>query len=95
MSDERIRRAIDRALDEVGESQGIEIERSPNAVLLGDGMLDSLGLLTFAASLEESLRRTFGAPVSVIDLLAEEPEHWTTETLADRISELVGTHVRG
>ena len=94
---ERITQAVYDAIEEVNESPGLvePLEKSPDTVLIGEGRLDSLCLLTFLTTLEENLQRTLGASISVIDLLTEDFGHCTVGRLTNRISEWIDSHARG
>lgn len=67
---ERVVRAIFRAVDEVNEKlPGKErLERSLEAVLFGrEGSLDSLGLVNLIVAVEEKIEEEFGTTITIAD----------------------------
>lgn len=93
--DEQIRTLIYRAIDRVNEvlRPAEAIAKTPETVLMGDAQaFDSMGFVTFMAALEDNLSKTTGRELSVVDtMFANEADHWTVETLARRIADIVDT----
>ena len=92
-----IRQVYD-AIDEINYS-GVSmspIEKSPETLLLGgDGALDSLGLVTLIAAIEENTERTFKQSISVMDVVLLEGGDLAVGMLATRIVEILGDGERG
>lgn len=65
------------------------LESAPETVIFGDDRFDSLAFVILATSVEESLQRTLGFTLSVVDLVTEAAGPCTIESLASRISEVV------
>ncbi|MBI1876117.1 MAG: hypothetical protein HYS05_19805 [Acidobacteria bacterium] len=93
MRDDQIRTLIYRAIDRVNEvlRPAEAVAKSKDTVLMGDAQaFDSMGFVTFMAALEDDVSRTTGREISVVDtMFADKADHWTVETLARRIAELV------
>lgn len=85
-------RQVHDAIDEINDSGAISpIEKSPETPLLGvDGVLDSLGLVTLIATIEENTERTLNQSVNVMDVLLEGGDDLTVGMLATRIAEILG-----
>ena len=90
--DEQIMQMIYEAIDEVNEEADAEgvIEKSPDTVLIGESaQLDSMGFVTFIATVEDGIAESFGAQIELMDIVEEEGE-WTvtalTKYLADAIA---------
>ncbi|MBF0134828.1 MAG: hypothetical protein H7833_15995 [Magnetococcus sp. DMHC-1] len=65
---EMIQQAVFATIDEWNQHMPVnrQMAKSTAVILLGpSGVLDSLGLINFAVSLEERLAELFGAPVTI------------------------------
>ena len=84
---ERALDAVYAALREVDAGHAIA-DSEADTVLLGEGGLDSLAIVTFPVAHEERLQRT-GWTVSVIDLVSQDLGFCTAGGLAGRIVDAV------
>lgn len=87
---QQVLQAVDAALDETleGTADG-PARQGAETVLIGDGGLDSLALVTFAGILEEELLQV-GVSVSVIDVILVHTEGCTAGELAASVAARAG-----
>lgn len=84
MSEDRVRAAIYRAVDEVNEGLPPErrLEKSPQTVLFGKGgRLDSLGLVGFIVEVEQKIEEEFNVSLTLADERAMSQQHSPFMTL--------------
>lgn len=90
---EHITRLIYEAIDELNELSETNqvIERSPDSMLVGEsGSLDSMGLITFCATVEESIERSYSESINLTDvILSDDHDSWTVDSLSRCIESLV------
>ena len=90
---EKVTQLIYAAIGEVNEMRSPDeaLGQTPDAVIIGAAAkMDSLAFVTFVAAVEESVQRSFGRAVSLIDfMLVSDNPHWTVATLASSIAERV------
>jgi hypothetical protein len=97
-SQERILKALYRAVEQVNRSLPAErrLPAAPGTVLSSG--LDSLGLVNFIVAAEEELMTEFGAEVNLADqqAIAQEPSPFRTlQTLADYAAIRLGATANG
>ncbi len=95
----RILRAIYGALDDINRRLPAEqqVEKKPEAALFGPkGRLDSLGLVTLMAAVEEKVEEEFAAVITLASENAVSKNNNPFETvtsLTDYIASLLGGHI--
>lgn len=95
MSDERIREAIYRAVDEINEQlpKGHQLEKSPETILFGNGgQLDSLGLVSFIVEVEQKIEEELSISITLADERAMSQKNspfMTLQTLTEYVSLLI------
>jgi acyl carrier protein len=83
LDQDRIRRAIYSAVDELNEQlpKGVHLEKSPDAPLYGkSGKLESLDFVTFIMEVEEKIKAEFGVDFILDDenLLSKQKSPFST-----------------
>jgi acyl carrier protein len=84
LSEERVRAAIYRAVDEMNEQLPPDrrLEKSPQTSLFGKGgHLDSLGLVGFIIEVEQKIEEEFGVSLTLADERAMSQQHSPFMTL--------------
>ena len=95
MSDERIRQAIYRAVDEINEQlpKSRQLKKSPQTALFGQGgQLDSLGLVSFIIEVEQKIEEEFAVSITLADERAMSQKNspfMTLGTLMEYVSRLM------
>ncbi len=99
-AEERVRRAIFEALDEVNLTlpEGERISKNAGVVLVGqDGSLDSLGLINFVVAAEQKLLDEFKTAVSLTDLVMtqDQSRYRTIGALCEMVTKMMEAQLRG
>ncbi len=87
--DTHVGRLIREAIDEMNAARTARpaIPTMPETVLVGDGgVLDSLGFVTLAVTVEKKIEHAFCAQISVVEIVVAGDERWTIGALADAIA---------